>query len=65
MKFNLYILGLLLAFSGVTKAQQEITGNIEDYQGGSVEIILPVQEPRIIGRVNQDGHYPGEISQSP
>ena len=46
----------ILSF-GILSAQTTIEGKIKAYEGGAAEIILPVQNPKIIGQVETDGAF--------
>ena len=48
---------LIILISTANYAQQTITGKISNYQSGIAEVLMPSQNPQIIGSVNENGYF--------
>lgn len=57
-----YFFFIFLSFSfQILLAQEQVKGTIQEYDGGAAEIILPSQNPRIIGSVTKQGEVTIEL----
>ncbi|NNK73188.1 MAG: hypothetical protein HKO94_08350 [Flavobacteriaceae bacterium] len=54
---TIYSILLIALISTVHYGQQTIKGKITDYEGDDAEIILPVENPKIIGSVSENGKF--------